>query len=279
MHYIPWNEWIVLALFLVGAGGGAFLYAYVIWLKESKKVASSLQKALYIAPFITLAGLLILLVDLGRPERFLNAVFHFNPHSVLNMGVFIQGAFVNSALLIVGLLYLQKSSTKLFAYFMHATMVFAVLVCLYHGLLPVSMPRDGWSGALVFVMFFSSLLSGRAVIELITKSAHSSPALNLITLVGFWGVLGIWIYSLAIGTIGERAVLEFLFFQWNLSSIMLLGVSLSAIVATLLLTREFLNKAHPSAALILGGVAVEFFGAFMLKYGVILSGQLSFLVR
>ena len=279
MHYIPWSEWIVLALFLVGVGGGGFFYSYFLWLKAGKTIDASLQKALLFTPFITLAGLIVLLVDLGRPERFLNAIFHFNPHSILNIGVFIQGAFVSIALFVIVLVYLKQTKTKLFEFAMHGGMLFALLICLYHGLLPVSMPREGWSGALIFVMFFSSLLSGRAFVEYLTKSAHSSSRFNLIMLSSFWATFGLWIYTLSIGSTGERAVLLFLFSQWSLSALMLLVLMLSGLVATLLLVREFFAKTHPPHALLLSGISIEFVGAFMLKYGVILSGQLSFLTR
>lgn len=279
MHYLPWDEWIVLALFLVGIGGGGFFYSYFLWLKAEKTLDASLKKALIFMPFITLVGLLVLLIDLGRPERFLNAVFHFNPHSILNMGVFVQGAFVTVALLIVLLIYLKKTQTKLFELSMHFGMAFGLLICLYHGLLPVSMPRDGWSGALVFVMFFSSVLSGRAFVEYLTHVKHSSPSFNLIMLLSFWATFGLWIYTLSIGTTGERLVLTFLFSQWSLSAILLVALLVSALVASLFLVREFFTKAHPSHTLLLAGIAIEFFGAFMLKYGVILAGQLSFLTR
>lgn len=279
MHYIPWDEWIVLALFLVGVGGGGFFYAYVLWMKAHKTLDRGLKNALIISPIITLLGLFILLVDLGRPERFLNALFHFNPHSIMNLGVFIQAFFVNIALGVVILIYLRKTETKLFEYAMHGGMVFGVLIALYHGLLPVSMPRDGWSGGLVFVMFFSSILSGRAFVEYITQSAHSTPLFNFSVLVSFWVSVAIWIYTLSIGTLGERAVLEFLFLQWDFSLLMLGVLFMSGLFTTLLMARELYVKRHPSRLLIFGGVSIEFFGAFMLKYGVILAGQLTFLAR
>ena len=277
MHYIPWDEWIVLALFFVGVGGGGFFYAYLLWMQNERRLSGSLGTAFIVMPFVTLVGLLILLLDLGRPERFLNALFHFNPHSILNLGVFVQGAFITTAFTISLLIYLHKTQSKLFVFLMHLGMFLALLVCLYHGLLPVSMPRDGWSGVLIFVMFFSSLLSGYALVEYITHKA--SGTFHLIALGSFWSVFALWIYTLSIGTLGERRVLEFLFFEWSLWGVLSMALLLSAFVTSLLLLRRFFFKKSLSRSLLLGGVTVEFFGAFMLKYGVILAGQLSFLTR
>jgi len=87
MGYIPWDGWITLALFFVGMGAGSFIYATFLWLQNAQTLTRPTLLGWSIAPFATGLGLMILLIDLGRPERFLNALFHFNPHSILNNGL------------------------------------------------------------------------------------------------------------------------------------------------------------------------------------------------
>ncbi len=268
MGYLPWNEWIVLALFLVGMGAGSYMIAYVMLVRGAD--VRRIRSGFYLSAPLVVLGLLILLFDLGRPERFINVLLHFNPESMMNLGAFIQGTFVHVALLVAWWVYRGEMQSRRFKIVSLVGLVLAVAVGLYHGLLPASMPREGWNGALVAVMFLSSLLSGKAAIELSSgfSAAHHQHSSAL--LFAYAALLGVWFYTLFIGHVDERAVLAFLFGSWGLS--LLFG---AALLLSLLL--PFTLTCKPFRGAVVLAALFEFGGAFMFKYGAILAGQLSFM--
>ncbi len=82
-NIVPWGLWIVIDLSSIALGAGAFMLSaavYLLGLKQFKPVAKT-------AVFIGLIGysmaMMMLLLDIGRPDRFWHGFVFWNPHSPL----------------------------------------------------------------------------------------------------------------------------------------------------------------------------------------------------
>ncbi|MEQ6390122.1 NrfD/PsrC family molybdoenzyme membrane anchor subunit [Bacillaceae bacterium S4-13-58] len=79
----PWGAWIAFYIFFVGLSAGSFLLStliYVFGMEEFERVG---RAALFTAIVCMIVALTFVLMDLGRPERFLNAIIHWNVTSML----------------------------------------------------------------------------------------------------------------------------------------------------------------------------------------------------
>ena len=65
--YLLWDIRVSLDLFLGGLGVGAFLMGAVLYYIDAKAYDAVIKKALVVAPLLVMAGLLLLLTELGRP--------------------------------------------------------------------------------------------------------------------------------------------------------------------------------------------------------------------
>ncbi len=80
---VPWGLWITIDLSAIALSAGAFSLCatvYLLGLKQYQPIART-------ATFIGLIGysmaVMTLMLDIGRPDRFYNALLYWNPHSVL----------------------------------------------------------------------------------------------------------------------------------------------------------------------------------------------------
>ncbi|HVJ49490.1 NrfD/PsrC family molybdoenzyme membrane anchor subunit [Desulfitobacterium sp.] len=99
VNEIAWGGMIAIYLFLAGVAGGAFLTASLTDLFNKTKFTKVIRAGAYIAPIMIIIGLLLLVVDLGRPFTFWKLLLNVNFGSVMSIGVFIVSGF--SALSVV----------------------------------------------------------------------------------------------------------------------------------------------------------------------------------
>lgn len=79
----PWGAWIAFYIFFVGLSAGSFLLStliYVFGMEEYERVGKA---ALFTAIVCMIVALTFVLMDLGRPERLLNAIIFWNVTSPL----------------------------------------------------------------------------------------------------------------------------------------------------------------------------------------------------
>ena len=129
-----WDVRVSLDLFLGGLGVGAFLVGAVLYYMDAKTYEGVIKKAFIIAPVLVIAGLLLLLTELGRPLNVIKTLYAINPTSFMSIGIFLQSAFVAVALLIAFSI-LTKGAEGISAKFVYVGATLAGLVGLYHGLL------------------------------------------------------------------------------------------------------------------------------------------------
>lgn len=96
---ITWGGLIAIYLFLAGVAGGAFLTASLTDLFNKKSPAKVIRAGAYIAPSAIIAGLGLLVFDLGRPLSFWKLLFNVNFSSVMSIGVFIISIFTALSLI------------------------------------------------------------------------------------------------------------------------------------------------------------------------------------
>lgn len=108
---IAWGGMIAIYLFLAGVAGGAFLTASLTDLFNKNQYSKVIRSGAYIAPITIIIGLLLLVVDLGKPFSFWKLLLYVNFKSVMSIGVYIISVF--SALSVVyGFLVWQKSAAE-----------------------------------------------------------------------------------------------------------------------------------------------------------------------
>src|SRR5699024_3361385 len=79
----PWGAWIAFYIFFVGLSAGSFLLSsliYVVGMHQYERVG---KMALFTVVVCMMVALIFVLMNLGRPERFINAMVFWNVLSVL----------------------------------------------------------------------------------------------------------------------------------------------------------------------------------------------------
>ncbi|NLL18210.1 MAG: polysulfide reductase NrfD [Clostridia bacterium] len=169
MNYaMAWDFRVTLDLFLGGLGVGAFLTAILGSYLNSRYYSNLIKKGFIVAPVAVSLGVIFLLTELGRPERFLTTMFHFNPGSAMSWGAFLQVFFMVVALLMAWQAIKGQQASSVLKVI---GTILALGVGLYHGaLLTSSGSNPLWNDGLVPVIFFvSSILAGCSFVLLLNS--------------------------------------------------------------------------------------------------------------
>ncbi len=269
--HIAYNWMIVTYFFLGGLGAGAFLLSAAadFWKREFKPVGKT---AAILAPLAVGIGLLFLVIELGRPERFWRLLLTFNYTSAISWGVwFLTIFFVLSA--IHALLSLMGKESKFVAY---ACAPFAVLVATYTGvLLSQSLGTTFWHSAFIPVLFMNSgLLSGIAATAVLSAK-RQSPELSakLSKLIGWLlvvelGLIIVEVFALLNGVAESVEIANALLV--GDFSFRFLGVEivLGTIIPLAILFKRKMNSTTLAVASTLVLV-----GIFMMRYVIVIGGQ------
>lgn len=178
MHaYVPWDFRITIDLFLGGLGIGVFLLSVLFHLYNKDYYAKLIKWTAYLSPILIGGGLLFLISELGRPERFLTTLYRFNPQSVTSWGGLVQGIFVIVSLIYAYMIFKNNTNKPSFRLIYVVGSVFAIGVGVYHGMLLTSLGRPLWVGGLVTALFLiSSLLGGMAIVFILKSMSIPLPA-------------------------------------------------------------------------------------------------------
>lgn len=79
----PWGAWIAFYIFFVGLSAGSFLLSSLIFVFDMRQFERVGKMALFTAVVCMMVALIFVLMDLGRPERMMNAMVYWNVLSVL----------------------------------------------------------------------------------------------------------------------------------------------------------------------------------------------------
>lgn len=107
-QHVPWGLWISLYIYFIGLSAGSFLLSTLIYVFGAKRFEAVGPLALIQALGCLLLGLLLVQVDLGRPERFLNIFLYWNPTSVLAWECLFYAGY--AAILLVEILIVMRKA-------------------------------------------------------------------------------------------------------------------------------------------------------------------------
>lgn len=79
----PWGAWVAFYIYFVGLSAGAFLLSTLIYVFGMERFEKIGRAALLTAIVSMVVALIFVLLDLGRMDRFLNALIYWNLTSVL----------------------------------------------------------------------------------------------------------------------------------------------------------------------------------------------------
>lgn len=276
MHLL-WDVRVSLDVFLGGLGVGAFIFGAILFYMGSQTYANTIKKAMVIAPVLVIAGLLLLLSELGRPLNVIKTVVAINPTSVMSLGIFLQGLFVAISAL-VAIIVMTKGVEALTSKLMYIGGIFAGVIGFYHGMLLAGIGIEPWNGAIPVMFFASSMLGGAFLALLLSYGsdefdkivenfkvavvANSLITLNLVIILA-------WMYSLALNDASSKAMFDALMGKFGME---LLLSFLGLIIPLILFTMVLMKKASIKAITLPAGV-ILLVGGFVLKNLIVYLGQ------
>lgn len=272
-----WDVRVSLDLFLGGLGVGAFLVGAVLYYMDAKTYEGVLKKAFIIAPVLVIAGLLLLLTELGRPLNVIKTLYAINPTSFMSIGIFLQSAFVAVALLIAFSI-LTKGAEGISAKFVYVGATLAGLVGLYHGLLLTGISIEPWNNAIPVIFFISSILAGSSLVFLLNLSELDTVLqkfkipviINMILTLELAAIFA-WVYNLALTTASSKHAYDVLMGSFGLE-FWGLSIMVGLLIPLALLTMVILGKTTLKAVA-LPTFATMVIGSFFLKNLVVYLGQ------
>jgi len=272
-----WDIRVSLDLFLGGLGVGAFLLGAVLFYIDAKNYEGIIKKAFVIAPIFVIAGLLLLLTELGRPFNVIKTLYSVNPTSFMSIGIFLQSAFVAVALL-VAFGILTKGISGIGKQLVYIAATLAGLVGLYHGFLLTGIAKEPWNNAIPVIFFVSSILSGSSLVFLLNLGAIDSltqrvkiPVIINMVLTLELAAIFAWVYNLALTTASSKHAYDVLMGSFGLE-FWGLSIVVGVLIPLALLTMVILGKTTLKAVA-LPTFATMVVGSFFLKNLVVYLGQ------
>ena len=272
-----WDIRVSLDLFLGGLGVGAFLVGALFYYIDAQAYDGFVKKAFIIAPILVIAGLILLLSELGRPLNVIKTLYAVNPTSFMSIGIFLQSAFVAVALLLA-FSVINKGAAALCSKYVYIGAILAGLVGLYHGFLLTGIAIEPWNNALPIIFFISSLLSGASLVFIlnldklddILKKFKVPVIINMVLTLELAAVLA-WAYNLALTTAASKHSYDVLMGSFGLE-FWGLSIFVGLLVPLALLTLVLFNKVSLKSVA-LPTFATIVLGSFFLKNLVVYLGQ------
>lgn len=186
--------WYIIAyLFAAGAGSGAFFVGFSTCLWDvvrqspaSERAAASVQTAFYSAPVLCLFAVLLLMLDLGNPNRILPLVL--NPFSsVIGVGAWLLALFILfSGALAIASLGARPVPRPLFLVLGVPALACAAGIMSYTGVLLSSLVSiDFWHTPWLVALFIASSLTAGAAVVVLGALLQGTPT-ALRNLQGLW---------------------------------------------------------------------------------------------
>lgn len=272
-----WDIRVSLDLFLGGLGVGAFLIGTVLYYVDAKLYESFTKKSFIAAPLLVIAGLLLLLTELGRPLNVIKTIYAVNPTSFMSIGIFLQSAFVAVALLIA-FKTLIGGIASLSSKLIYAGAILAGFIGLYHGFLLSGIAREPWNNAIPVIFFVSSLLSGASLMMALNLESLNNlmtrfklPLIINMVLTLELAAIFAWVYNLALTTAASKHAYDVLMSSFSLE-FWGLGILLGLVTPLVIFTLVILNKLSIKAVAI-PAFSIIVLGSFFLKNLVVYLAQ------
>lgn len=168
-NIVSWGLYITLFMFFVGLSAGGLIVsssATVFDLKQFKPVA---KPAVLLSSTCIIVATLLILVDLGRPERFLNLFFHPQFNSPLIWDVIVIGIYLVTSLVYLYSMTRAEPSPGNLRVLSAIALPVAILVhSVTAWIFGLQIARPTWHSALMAPIFVASALdSGLALLLIV----------------------------------------------------------------------------------------------------------------
>jgi formate-dependent nitrite reductase membrane component NrfD len=274
VSHLAYDWMIVMYFFLGGLSVGAYLFSVAAnyWKQEYKHLA----KRSAVLSLIALAiGMFMLLIHLGRPERFWRVFTSFNPHSMLSWGAWILNIFGLLVLFYTGLLFIAKENTaKKIAYI---GLPFALLTAVYTAVHIARAPdKLLWHSTLMPVLFVNgAIISGIALVILFSANARNAELFSKLGKLLAWLVVVelclVLLEFLMLLNGGTESIAVALSLVSGKIGVLFLGIE---IVIGAVVPVAILLRAKPNASLQIFASLLILIGIFTMRYVVVVGGQL-----
>ena len=168
MEHVNWGWPVALDLFLAALGAGAFMLAVAADLAGGKRYRVISTTGAVIAPWPAIIGVILLVVDLGRPLRFWEMILRrgegflmFNAGSVMSWGVWLLTVFIllSLAYMVVAILSWPFAWGAIAKKIIGVIgLPFALLVCVYTGVLISATTNALWNTPVLPIVFVTSAM-------------------------------------------------------------------------------------------------------------------------
>lgn len=296
MEHYAWGAPVAIDLFLAGLGAAMFMIAVVASLAGGKKYRRITTTGALVAPWPVLLGVILLIIDLGRPGRFWEMILMRgealnrleSPFIMFKIGSTMSiGIWLVVVLIIVSFIYLIvtilafpfKWAEKLQKIVGVIGVPFALLVTTYTGVLIAASNNALWNNWLLPVVFVSSaivtgiagLIAVLAFLQILKKDSAIGSEVNRLErlnsrVILFQLAMVILFIIIGIGSASMRAMIGSAFglLWW-------IGVILLGSLVPLLVGFKGGTKS-PSVAVLVSMLVL--LGGFSLRYAILIGGQI-----
>ncbi len=288
MHETNWPVIIALYLFLAGVGTAAYYTGILANLFGGGKYRRLAKYGSYIGVPLIIVGVLMLLIDLGRPLYFWHFLLVFKLSSTMSLGVWLLSAFIIIAGLNMltylaeedfakgnSLLGAFKGKEGLRSFTGYVGLILGILTAAYTGVLLASTSAALWGGTPYLGLLFlvSATSTGMAVLMLVLTSrkedievVHKLAKADTIVIIFEVIVIALLLYSLSgVAPAAAAVVLSGAYALWFWIGIIACGLALPIIV-------ELFASKKAFGAPMLASLLV-LFGGFLLRFVMLYAGQ------
>ncbi|MHC4280923.1 MAG: DmsC/YnfH family molybdoenzyme membrane anchor subunit [Planctomycetota bacterium] len=274
VSHLAYDWMIVMYFFLGGLSVGAYLFSVAAnyWKQEYKHLA---KRSAVLSLIVLAIGMFMLLIHLGRPERFWRVFTSFNPHSMLSWGAWILNIFGLLVLIYTGLLFIAKENTaKKIAYI---GLPFALLTAVYTAVHIARAPdKLLWHSTLMPILFVNgAIISGIALVILFSANAQNAELFSKLGKLLAWMVVVelcmVLLEVLMLLNGGTESIAVARSLVSGEIGFLFLGVE---IVIGAVVPVAILLRAKPNALLQIVASILILIGIFTMRYVIVVGGQL-----
>jgi formate-dependent nitrite reductase membrane component NrfD len=268
-------DWMIVTYFFLGglsAGSYVFSVAANYWKQEYKLFA---KKSAVLSLIVLATGMFMLLIHLGRPDRFWRVFVAFNPQSMLSWGAWILSIFGLLDLIYIALLF--KSKEDLAKKIAYIGLPFALLTATYTAIHIARAPGILlWHSSLMPVLFVNgAIISGIALVILFSANANNAVLFSKL------GKFLAWLVVIELCLVLSEVLM---FFNGGTESIAVVRSLASGNIGFLFVGVEIiigavvpvviLLKAKPNVHLQIIASLLILIGIFTMRYVIVVGGQL-----
>ncbi|MDH4127468.1 MAG: polysulfide reductase NrfD [Spirochaetota bacterium] len=163
---VPWAFSIVMAVYYIGLSAGSLVLSALSAVFGKKEYKPFSRMAAYLAVLLIIGALLSIMLDWGRPDRFINPFIYFNPASMFSINAFFYSSYI-----LIGVIYLIAMFTnneKLVKIMAYIAVIWAIGVHSGTGAIFGFVPRELFQSALLPPSFIAAAVSsGTAMMILV----------------------------------------------------------------------------------------------------------------